>query len=101
MNLLTRLLVLVRFWPGSVDQAVKILMRRISSQDKKYIKSLAYDRLITLYHTLGAYIRSAFGLWHNNEALLESCREINPNAIHPDDASMVIIKAFWSKLQNS
>jgi hypothetical protein len=45
--------------------------------------------------TLGTTLRNDFGLWSGNKTLLKSC---GSETMHPDDASMVIIKAARQEL---
>jgi len=54
---------------------------------------------------LGNHIRNEFGLWRDNKELLKSLnREVSDPYLveilmmHPDDASMEIIKAAWRAL---
>jgi hypothetical protein len=54
--------------------------------------------------------RNEFGLWQENRALLLDCQKAKfegradvPEGlifIHPDDASMLIIRALWGRLRH-
>lgn len=53
--------------------------------------------LINFHFGWGMSIRNELGLWQGNKELLRSC---GSKKMHPDDASMVIIKAVRRKRQN-
>ena len=45
-------------------------------------------------------IRNDFGLWEKESKLLEDCKELSGDPIlHVDDASEIILKALWARLQ--
>jgi len=63
---------------------------------------LLEENLIDVHFALGYQIRHEFGLWTGNDALLESCRILSGDKnLHVDDASMLIVKALWEKVQKS
>lgn len=110
-------------WPTTVDEAVAMLLDEMSEEDKEIVRSTPEEEIIVrFHHGLGTWIRNRFGLWRDNKALLQSCGKRNkfPNDpalvatravwesiagpiagenIHPDEASTVIIYAFWESLQ--
>ena len=51
--------------------------------------------LAIFHHRLGTYIRTHYDLWENQALVKATGKE------HPDDASMVIIKAVWQALYDS
>ena len=53
------------------------------------------DELAVLHIGLGQWVRHHLGLWGDNPALLEATGEA-----HADDASGVVIRAFWLTLQD-
>ena len=84
--------------PRTVQEAVEQLVLQLNQADK-----------ISLRFGLGHFIPNKFGLWRNNLPRLLDCQRINGKdtakisglrTIHPDDASMVIIKAFWRRLRD-
>ena len=81
-------------WPKTVDEAVTRLLGDIKGGDKARVRDTKKEDLILFHHGWGTGIRNEFGLWRGNTNLLADC-----HAQHPDDASMVIIKAVWQKLQ--
>ncbi len=75
------------------------LFAEMSEEDKKALKNTPEEDLILHHFGLGAYIRNEFGFWQGNRELLESLSG-KQFGVHPDDASLVIIKALWKKLQD-
>jgi len=60
------------------------------------------ENLIDLHFGLGHHIRDEFGLWTDNNALLESCRILSGDKnLNADTASMVIINALWERVNKS
>ena len=66
----------------------------LSDEQKVEIVAIKEDDLIDLHFTLGLAIRNAFGLHDLGSKLIADC-----GVVHPDDASGVIIKELWKKLQ--
>jgi hypothetical protein len=81
-------------WPKTVDQAVTRLIEGMDDEEKKMIRDTKKEDLIQFHHGWGTGIRNEFGLWKGNTNLLADC-----HADHPDDASMVIVRAVWERLQ--
>jgi hypothetical protein len=81
-------------WPKTVKEAVANILSTMNVKNKKIIKNTKKDDLIKYHHGWGMGIRNEFGLWRGNKALMKDTK-----ANHPDDASMVIIKAVWEELQ--
>ena len=74
--------------------------------DKDKLRSMPENNLIRLHFGLGGAIRNRFGLWQGNEALLADCAAASGRGgdyswlfMHPDEASSVILKAAWRRLQ--
>lgn len=56
---------------------------------------LTQNEFVTKFHlSIGAQIRNDYELWGNNQALLDDCKVTSP-----DEASSVILKALWKRLQ--
>ena len=81
-------------YPQTLKSAIIQLKKELSKEDLQWIKKMKKDRLITLHHSLGRWIRNSFGLWGKNEPLKKSCGEF-----HPDSVSFVIIEKLWEDLQ--
>jgi hypothetical protein len=73
-------------------------LSELPERDKEAIRYIAEEQLPSLHFSLGNYIRNGFGLWEDNEELLKACCPDN-SFRNADDASTVIIKALWQKLQ--
>jgi hypothetical protein len=88
--------------PQTVDDAIKILISKLSLKDKTTIANLAEKDLPTLQFTLGTYIGSEFGLWSGNRRLLYSCSVIaREEYLHPDFAPTVITEELWKRLRET
>ena len=87
-----------KVWPTTIDEAVGVLLVTLSDVDKDRIAAMDESELIGLHFGLGMWIRNNMGLWQGNQALMQSIRQDTPH-IHPDDVSMVIIKALWRRLR--
>ena len=86
-------------FPKTVAQAVKRLKMELPLEDKGNIKDMQEDDLNGLHISLGAYIRNEFGLWSENNELMESCCSVSgADELHVD-ASAVIITELWRQLQ--
>ena len=81
--------------PRTVKEAVLRLKNGMFEKDLERIKNMKKDKLITIHYGLGKYIRNCFGLWGENQKLIDSSGKK-----HPDDASFVIIEKLWESLQN-
>ena len=89
-------------YPKTIDEAVKHLVSRLSLKDKATTANLQEDALTGLSFTLGTYIRNNFGLWSENNTLLEDCRRVTGNQnVHPDDAVAIIIKELWIRMKGT
>jgi len=84
--------------PKSIEEAVRRLLTELPDKDQQVIRIMAEDQLSFLHISVGNYIRNEFGLWESNVELLKACCP-DTSSENADDASMVIIKALWWKLQ--
>ncbi len=82
-------------WPHTVDEAVDLLLAKLSDADREKFKHTSESDLMIYHHGFGTYIRNQFGLWKGNKGLLKSC---GGEGLHPDGASTVIINALWERL---
>jgi hypothetical protein len=88
--------------PQTVDDAVKILISKLSLKDKTTIANMTEKDLATLQFTLGTYIGSEFGLWSGNRKLLYSCSVIaREENLHPDYAPIIITEELWKRLRET
>jgi hypothetical protein len=88
--------------PHSVVDAVVCLKRSLSLKDRTLLANMQANELDHLNSGLGEYIKKAFGLYSNNEKLLQSCAEIG-RLIQPlpDEACAVILRALWKDLHKT
>ena len=87
--------------PRSVDEAVNLLIAKLSLKDKSTIGKMSEDSLSDLHFSFRLYIRNRL-LYPRNDKLLESCRqETMDKYLHWDQASSVIIKKLWEKLRET
>jgi len=88
--------------PRTLDQALARLMSDLSLRDKTKIAKLKEEQLVSLYFSLGEYIRNAFGLWSGNRELMESCRNMSGmKELQEDDASAFIVKEFLKRVHET
>lgn len=88
-------------FPKNIDDAVNRLISELSFKDKTKIANMSEVALLKLNMSWGVYIRNEFRL-HGNDPLLESLKTYaNVNEINPHQASYIIIKELWEKLQNA
>ena len=98
----TRLAIKEVNFPRTVDQALTRLLSDLSLRDKTKIAKLKEEELVSLYFSLGEYVRNAFGLWSGNRELMESCRTLSGmNELQEDDASAFIVKEFLKRVHET
>lgn len=86
--------------PSTIADAVNRLLSDLTIDDKHRIKNSSEDDLINFHFDLGLSIRNDFGLWEKESKLLENCKELSGDPfLHVDDASGIILKALWERLQ--
>jgi len=82
--------------PETVDEAVNQLCEVLSEWDDLPLLPETDDAAHEYLHvSLGAYIRSKFGLWEGNAALIRDC-----GVKHADDAYIVILDALVKRLSH-
>ena len=82
-------------FPTTIDAAVRVLLGLVPTEELAKITQMSEGDLIDLHFGLGQWIRNNFGLWKENLELMQAT-----GAIDPDDASGVIVKALWQRLQD-
>jgi hypothetical protein len=88
--------------PKTVDEAVKILIEKLSVRDSTIIANMEEDDLVTLQINLGVYIGGEFDIWSGNQELIKSCSFIAGDPyLHEDFAPMIIIEELWNRLQDN
>ena len=81
--------------PTTVEEVVKEVIENMSEADKANVVNTSEDDLILFHDGWGMSIRNHYNLWQNQALVRSTGKE------HPDDASMVIIKAVWQALRDS
>jgi hypothetical protein len=81
-------------FPTTVDAAVRLLMSMVDESEKAKIAAMDADDIYTLHFGLGTWIRNHMGFYAGNDLLLKATGETEP-----DDASMVIMRAFRDRLR--
>lgn len=82
-------------FPTTIDAAVRVLFGLVPAEELAKITQMSEGDLIGLHFGLGQWIRNNFGLWKENPELMQAT-----GASEPDDASGVIVKALWQRLQD-
>lgn len=83
--------------PETVDEAIQYLLSLLDETSQNNLKNMKRDDLGDLHHTYGAGVRHALGLWGTNPKL---CANPEIVGMHPDDASIYIIKRMWDYLNS-
>jgi len=81
--------------PKTVNDAVDLLMRILTDEQKDEIRALKEDDLIDLHFGLGLAIRNAFGLHDLDSKLLADC-----GTKHPDDGAGIVVNELWKRLKH-
>lgn len=81
-------------FPTTVDAAVRLLMCVVDESEQMRIAAMDSEDIYTLHFGLGMWIRNHMGFYAGNALLLKDTGETEP-----DDASMVITRAFRDRLR--
>lgn len=87
-------------WPGSVDEAVKILNAFFERNQVKEVEQMTWEEFSLKYVELGSlgnWIRNYFGLWRGNYDLMLDCEISERNA---DNVSTHISYCLWEYITN-
>lgn len=88
--------------PENVQQAVEILVDRLSFKDQIKIANLSERELSSLRIPIGEFISNSFGLWYGNPRLMTSCHFLSKNThLTPEEAADFIIRQLWLQLRNT
>ena len=82
-------------FPATVEAAVRLLQALVPGNEQAKIAAMKEDELSALHFGLGHWVRNNLGLWGGNSMLLQATGESNA-----DDASGVIIRAYWQALND-
>ena len=85
----------------NIDDVVDRVISELSFKDKTKIANISEVDLVKLNMSWGIYIRNEFR-FEGNDVLLKSLKSYaGVNTMTPAQASYIIIKELWKKLQNS
>lgn len=79
--------------PRTIAEAVRVLIGALDEKSLERIQATSDEELVFLHPGLGAIIRDEMRLWAGNQELLAAT-----GAVHPDDASMLILRALKQEL---
>jgi len=89
-------------FPQSVEQAVMRLISSMSLKDKTKIAYMKEENLVSMYPSLGRYIRDRYGLSTGNEQLMASCRMLSKaKQLKNKEAFEIIIHTLWETLRKT
>ena len=88
-------------FPRTVETAVEKLLEGMTFQDKTRVANMGAEKLVELHKAFGGQIQTEFRL-PGNDPLMESCAEYAElSELSGEQASYVILKVLWAKLQTS
>lgn len=81
----------------TVDEAVQVLRTKwLKPNELDWIlRNPKKQVVMTLYRPFGTGVRNAFGLWHDNQALRDSCGDKDP-----EGCSVVIFNQLWESVRD-
>lgn len=88
-------------FPKDIDEVVDRLIFELSFKEKTKIANMSEVDLVKLNMSWGIYIRNEFRLEGNDPLLISLKSYASVNTMTPEQASYIIIKELWEKLQNS
>lgn len=98
MEYLKKLLIL----PKTVDEAVELLISDLDVEEKIKISNMGFDEINNNNSRFYEYFHKVSDLLLNNKKLLASCRSVSQDCIYNvNDASGIIIEAFWRKVRQT
>ena len=88
-------------FPRTVDAAAEKLLEGMSFQDKTRVANMGMEKLVELHRAFGGQIQLEFRL-PGNDPLMKSCAaHAGLPEISGEQASYVILKVSWAKLQTA
>lgn len=81
--------------PPTLSEIVADILKTMPEADKANVVNTAEEDLVLFHNGWGQGIRNGYNLWRDTK-LVKSL-----GVDHPDDASMVIIKAVWKALRDA
>ena len=92
---------IIEKFPVTIEKAVDVLFKELSFGEKTRIANMSEARLVEFHKSYGSFIRMRFRL-PGNDPLMKSCRSRSGLIeISGVQASYIILKELWNKLQDS
>ncbi len=85
--------------PATIDQAVDQLVSNLPIEKKRELADMAETDLINLHSSMGHCIKNKFYLLENSELIDSCCSFAGDDFLNEDNASMLIIRQLWKRLQ--
>lgn len=80
----------------TVEDATQDFLKGLSPEEREHLRALSKEKLITLLNSMGMTIQEKYGLTEANDTLtINACQRM----CSPEEASMKILEAAWTKLQ--
>lgn len=88
--------------PTTLAEAVDQVQTWLTPDQLSAFAAKSEEDLNDYHFGLGMRIRNEFGLWDPSSSLLRDCEasQDRGGSIHPDDASMLILRALWARLHH-
>ena len=81
---------------STVEAVTQDFLATLPSEERTLLRAMPKSKLITLQRSMGNTVQIKYGLVEANDALtMNVCQRM----CSPDEASMKIIEAVWTKLQ--
>jgi len=87
----------VELQDSELVKAVQTVIQELTDDDKQAIRSVERLKLVVLYYTWGNEVRSQLQLKNRDSKLVGA---ICGKPCEPADATMIVIYAVWSELNN-
>ena len=89
-------------WPNTIMEAVERVLAVLSLKEKNTIARMDPSDLDQLHFTVGQYVREEFGLLTGNKKLMDACKTAGKReSMLPDEASALIVRELWRKLEET
>jgi hypothetical protein len=85
--------------PRSVEEAVEVLLGRLTFQERTRVANKSRERLDSLIPSLGTFIKNEFRMWKGNDPLMDDCRLLSDS--EDEEPAAIIIRELWKRLRKS
>jgi hypothetical protein len=87
--------------PRSCDELVDLLMSDLRSEHIYALARMTADEFERLYTAVAEQIIEEFGLWKDNDPLLNSCLAIKPADDQDMDPARMVVKKMWQRVRET